>query len=179
MPAENERLIGINEVGSFTGDDPGPYTDTAWGNTTIDGTQLQLAADSAELQSGQAKILEDGVVVTGRATFVFALVVSELTAIRNIYGITTALVGDLANMTPSAEKLTISTTDFGSREESLYIQTPGPASTREIRGFRCRILDMAPLTFASNAWQTPGASWGVFAPQGATPNPPLTLEDLV
>lgn len=178
MAISNQRLIGINALGSFTGSDPGPFTDTAWGNTQQDGVQVQFNTESAELQSGQATMLESVNLVRASMSLVFALVVAELTVFQRLLGLpTSTFSGDLAAGTPVAEKITLGTGNLGTREDQLYIVGPGPASTRTVRGFRCRVSDLGELAFASNTFQTPGATWDVLVPQGATPDPPLTIED--
>ena len=171
----NKRLIGINETGHFTGDDPGAFTDTPWGNTTQDGVQIQLATTNAELQSGQAKMLESVSLVSANISLVFALVVSELQVFQRLWGMVT---GDLTGGLPGvAEKLTVGQASLGAREDRLYVEGPGPVSTRTARGFRCRVSDLGGMSFASNAYQTPGATWAVLNPEDA--NPPFTIEDAV
>lgn len=178
MAIANQRLIGINELGHFTGDDGGPYTDVPWGSTQQNGVQLQLNTETAELQSGQAKMLESVNLVRASMTMVFAMVVAELTVFQRLWGLpTAAFTGDLSAGTPVEEKLTIQPGTLGTREDQLYIEGPGPASTRTVRAFRSRVEDLGELAFASDTFQTPGASWAVLVPQGATPNPPLTVED--
>ena len=174
----NKRLIGVNASGHFTGDDPGAFTDTAWGNTTQDGVQIQLATTNAELQSGQAKMLESVSLVSANISLVFAFVVSELQVFQRLWGMVTGdLAGGLSGGTPVAEKLTVGQASLGAREERLYVEGPGPASTRTARGFRCRVSDLGGMSFASNAYQTPGATWAVLNPEDS--NPPFTIEDAV
>ncbi len=180
MPITNQRLIGINSVGSFTGADPGPFTDTAWGNTQQDGVQVQFNTETAELQSGQATMLESVNLVRASMGLLFAMVVAELQVFQRLLGMPVgAHVGDLSLPTPTAEKLTFTTSNLGSREDLLFIVGPGPASTRTVRAFRVRVSDLGEMAFASNTFQTPGATWEVLVPQGATPDPPLTIEDAV
>lgn len=174
MPVEDARLVGIQEVGHV--EDPGgTATDTPWGNTQQDGVEVQLSAENVRLQSGQAKMAENINLVTANMTLVFALVVSELTALQRLWGLpTAAFSGDLEAASPTPESLTITESNLGTREDALYILGPGPVSTRRVDARSCRVGDIGGVSFASNAFQTPQSSWEILNPSTGDP---LVIED--
>lgn len=177
MPATNQRLIGINEVGHVV-DPDSTATDTPWGNTQQSGVELQLTTETVELQSGQATMKESVNLVTAAMVMAMALVVAELTAFGRIWGLPdSAFTGDLEDTTPTDEILSITTGNMGTEERALYILGPGPETTRRVDARRCRVSDLGNLSFASNAFQTPDASWEVLVPQGDTPPDPVIITD--
>lgn len=178
MPATGARLIGINEVGHVE-DPEGTPVDTAWGNTQQDGASLQLAVDTVDLQSAQAKMREDNSLVSADIQLVINLVIAELTALQRAWGLpAAALVGDLEDATtPTEEVLTISAGNLGTREATLYIVGPGPSSTRRVQAGRAKVSDIGELQFASNGYTLPSVTWSILNPGSGSTLDPLTITD--
>lgn len=173
MPATGARLIGISEVGHVAA-----AVDTPWGNTAQEGVVLQLAVDTVDLMSAQAKMREDVNLVSANIELAINLIVAELTALQRIWGLPdSAVTGDLENATPTAEELEISEGNLGTQERALYVLGPGPASTRRIDVPRARVSDLGGITFGSNTYQTPSATWSVLNPGAGVA--PLTIIDAV
>ena len=176
MPASAYRHRGINEVGHVNA----TPADVPWGRTTQDGVNLQLTANTVELQSGQATMLESVGLVSARIQLAIGLVVSELTALQRLWGLPdSAVTGDLAAVspaTPTAEVLAIAPNAMGTVERRVYVLGPGPRSTRRIEAVRARVSDLGGIQLAQNAFSLPNATWEVLAP--ATGNA-LTITDAV
>ncbi len=168
------RHRGITEVGHV---DITP-ADVPWGRTTQDGVNLQLTAQTVELQSGQATMLEDVGLVSARMQFVIGLVVSELTALARLWGLPdSAVTGDLTlTPTPTAEVLAIAPNAMGTVERTLFALGPGPASTRRIEALRARVSALGGIQMAQNAFSLPTATWDVLAPAAGNA---VTITDAV
>jgi hypothetical protein len=151
-----------------------------WGRTTQDGVNLQLTAQTVELQSGQATMLEDVGLVSARMQFVIGLVVSELTALARLWGLPdSAVTGNLAPVapaTPTAEVLAIAPNAMGTVERTLFALGPGPASTRRIEALRARVSALGGIQMAQNAFSLPTATWDVLAPAAGNA---VTITDAV
>lgn len=180
MPASGARLIGISEVGHVT-DPEGTPADTPWGNTQQDGCTLQLAVDTVDLQSAQAKMREDSNLVSADIQLVINLIVAELTALQQMWGLpASAFTGDLSGGTPSEEVLAITEGNLGTREDTLYVLGPGPSSTRRVQVNLAKVVDIGDLQFASNGYTLPSATWSVLNPGTTYPTlDPLTITDAV
>lgn len=179
MPATGARLIGVSEVGHVT-DPEGAPTDVPWGNTQQDGVTLQLAVDTVDLQSAQAKMREDSNLVSADIQMVINLIVAELTALQRAWGLPAdAFDGDLSGATPAAEVLTITEGNLGTREDTLYVLGPGPVSTRRVEVGRAKVSDIGNLQFASNAYMLPTATWSVLNPGAESTLEPLVITDAV
>lgn len=171
------RLIGVSEVGHVT-DPEGTPADVTWGNTTQDGVTLQLAAQTVELMSAQAKMKEDVELSESSIQLSIRLVSPDALALQYLWGLPdSAIVGDLGAGTPVAEVLTIQAGNLGTQERTLYILGPGPSSTRRIQARRCRIADLGGLDLGSNDFQKPEATWEVLNPLATMTHPPLTITD--
>lgn len=170
MPAQNARLVGINEVGEVV-----TATDTSWGRTQEDGVTLQLTANTIDLMSGQSFMKEDVRLTSAQLQLVAALIFSELTTLRRIWGLPdSALAGDLENATPTPEVLSILQNNLGTVEKQLYVLGPGPKSTRRIDATRCRATSFGELKMAKNAFTLPQATYEVLAPDSGAA---LTITD--
>lgn len=177
MPATGARLIGISEVGHVT-DPEGTPVDVPWGNTQQEGVSLQLATDSVDLQSAQAKMREDNTLVSADIQLVINLIVAELQALQRAWGLpVSALVGDHSSATPTEEVLTITEGNLGTREDTLYVLGPGPASTRRVEVGRAKVADIGNLEFASNGYTLPSATWSVLNPGDGSTLEPLVITD--
>lgn len=170
MPASNARQIGINEVGEVIA-----ATDTSWGRTQEDGVTLQLTANTVDLMSGQAYMKEDSRLTSAQLQIVAALIFSELTNLKRIWGLPDdALTGDLSGGTATPEVLSILQSNLGTVEKALYVLGPGPVSTRRIDAIRCRASSFGELKMAKNAFTLPQATYEVLAPDSGAA---LTITD--
>lgn len=177
-PIRDQRVVGIDELGSFTGDAGGPFTDTSWGRTTEEGAVLQFATQIAELFSGQSLVQEDINPTRATASITTPLIVGELEAFLHTWGLpTTAAAGNLDHMTPVAEVLTIGPNDLGSREDRIYVEGPGPGTTRTLRAYRTKVSDFGPMQFAKTAWHTASATWSVLPDNTGAGNPVVDITD--
>jgi len=173
------RLTGINEIGHIT-DPEGSPTDVSWGNTLKEGVQLQLAVQSIELTSGQALMKEDVSVTDASMQFQLKLISSDNLALVYLWGLPdSANVGDLGLGSPTPEVLTITEGNLASVERAIYVEAPGPASTRRVQARRCKVSDMGGLAFSAADYQTPEATWDVLNPTSTMSDPPLTITDAV
>lgn len=179
MPASAARLRGISEVGHIT-DPTGAPTDVPWGKTQQEGVTLQLSTETVDLMSAQATMKEDSGLVSTAMQLVIRMITAELQLLQRLYGIPAAsFSGDLEDVTPTPEVLSVAEGDLGSQEESLYVLGTGPASTRRVEAARCRVVDLGGLNFASTSYQTPEGTWEVLAPASGDVRPPLEITDAV
>lgn len=172
-----KRLIGINEVGHVT-DPEGTPADVKWGNTAQEGVTLQLATQTVELMSAQAKMKEDVELSESSVQLTIRLVSPDVLALQYLWGLPdAAIAGDLDAGTPVAEVLSIQSGNLGTQERTLYILGPGPVSTRRVQARRCRVADLGGLDFASTDYQKPEATWEVLNPLAGMTHAPLTITD--
>lgn len=165
MPTSGYRQIGVNEAGRVTGSS----TDEPFGNTQQEGVVLQLSTETADLMSGQAKVMEDVNLVEASMELQINLVEAALQAIQELYGLPAGnFSGDLTAGSPTEEQLDLDE-NIGTQEETIYALGPGPSSTRRIEGQRCRISDLGGLTMASDSYMLPQATWQVLNPTSGVP----------
>lgn len=156
----SQRLRGVNEVGEVTGGPGG--TDTTWGRTQQSGARLQVAVSQEQLFSAQSRMAEDSVITQAAMSIVFNLIFSELSKLQMVYGIPAAqFAGDLSIATPTPEILTIDEDSIGMDTKTVYVLTPGPASTRRLEAANCQLGDIGDIEFARNAWQLPSITYNV------------------
>lgn len=164
MPTSQYRQIGVNEAGYVESG-----SDTPFGNTQQEGVVLQLSTETADLMSGQAKVMESVNLVQASLELQIALVEAALQAVGELYGMPDAnFSGDLTASTPTAERLDFDE-NMGTVERTIYALGPGPSSTRRIEGKRCRISDLGNLTMASDSYMLPQATWRVLNPSSGVP----------
>lgn len=157
MPASGHRQIGINEAGYIDGG-----TDTPFGDTQQEGVVVQLSTDVADLQGGQAKVLEDRELVSANMEIQIMLVEAALQAVQELYGLPSGnFSGDLDTSTQEEVQFD---NNLGTVETGIYALGPGPASTRRVEASRCKIGDLGDLTMASDSYMLPQATWTVLKP---------------
>lgn len=158
--ARKTILKGINEVGFKRAN-----ADVSLGRTTVNGATIAITGTDQEVETGQSTMLEmiyrtaDRINVTVRLMFV------DLKNLADALGMAdAALTGDLQAATPTAEVLAIAENALGAREETLYILTPGPKSTRRYEF--ARVKARAGLTIETNRDNTITleATFGVLRP---------------
>lgn len=128
MANQRKTVIrGVSEVG-FVRD----TADVSLGKTAPNGVTIAFSGNDSEVESGQSTLLEDTFRTQDRAEITVRLIYADLVQFKDLLGLPdSALAGDLGGATPTAEVLTVAAAGaLGSREETLYVLTPGPKSTR-------------------------------------------------
>lgn len=155
MPASNETIIGVNEIGETDGG-----TDTPWGRTQEDGAVLTLSVTKQELFSGQAKMAEDTHINQVAMGLQFNAIFSELQNLQRMLGIASSqFTGDLSSSTQ--EVLTIDQDSLGAIAKSVYVEGPGPSSTRRAEAANAQLGDIGDLAWSDTEWQLPEVTWDV------------------
>lgn len=153
MPANAQTLIGVNEIGEFDG-----ATDTTWGRTQETGATLQMAVTQQSLMSGQSKMAEDVHISSVEMSVQFNAIFSELEKLQLMLGIPAAqFSGDLDS--PTEEVLQIDQASLASIEKGVYVEGPGPASTRRLEIAVAKLQDIGNLAWSDTEWTLPQVTW--------------------
>jgi hypothetical protein len=106
--------------------------DVSLGKTAPNGVTIAFSGNDAEVESGQSTFLEDTFRTQDRAEITLRLIYADLVQFKDLLGLPdSALTGDLAAAEPTEEVLSVAAAGaLGSREETLYVLSPGPKSTR-------------------------------------------------
>lgn len=156
MPASNETIIGVNDIGEHDGQG----NDTSWGRTQEDGAMLTLSVTKQELFSGQAKMAEDTHINRVAMALQFNAIFSELQNLQRMLGVPAAqFTGDLDS--PSQEELAIDQDSLGAVEKGIYAEGPGPASTRRVEAANATLGDIGDLAWSDTEWQLPEVTWDI------------------
>lgn len=170
MPESGYHHRGINDIGHVDGG-----SDVSWGKTQQAGAVLQLATTTADLQSGQSKVMEESEVITADMQLVFNLLSTALQQMQYYLGIPDAdFSGDLTGG-PTQEVLDIDES-IGSIERQIFAEGPGPSSTRRIDVARAKLADFSDLGLAHDGYATPQVTWRALAPSSGAP---VTITDAV
>lgn len=160
MPSSNETIIGVNLIGEH--DQSASPVDTEWGRTQEDGATLTLDVTKQELFSGQAKMAEDTHINQVAMAIQFNALFSELANLQRMLGIADAQFdGDLEGSTPSEEVLTIDQDSLAAEEKGLFVEGPGPVSTRRVEVARALLGDIGDLQWSDTEWTLPQVTWDV------------------
>lgn len=163
MPASGETLIGVNAIGEHDG----AGTDTDWGRTQESGATLQLDVTKQTLLSGQAKMAEDSHISAVEMSVQFDALFSELEKLQLMLAIPSSqFSGDLSSSTQ--EELVIDQASIGSVQKGIFVEGPGPASTRRLEAAIAELADVGDLVWADDEWTLPQVTWDVLNTEDGT-----------
>lgn len=120
-------LKGISAVGFVRA-----ATDVSLGKTLPDGVDLVFSGSDLEVESGQSPVLEELLRISDKLDVTVRLIYADMLNMADALGIDAALhlTGDLSAST--AEVLTLVDGALGAIVDAMYIETPGPGSTRRL-----------------------------------------------
>lgn len=158
MGITGQTLIGVNSIGEHDG----AGTDTDWGRTQESGASLQLAVTKQTLMGGQSKMAEDVHISAVEMSVQFNALFSELEKLQLMLGIAASqFTGDLSAGTPTAEELAIDQDSIGGVEKGIFVEGPGPSSTRRLEAERALLGDVGDLQWSDTEWQLPQVNWDI------------------
>lgn len=165
MPADNERIRGVTEVGQVETDD----TKTSWGRTTQEGATLEFNVTREQLFSAQAMMEEESAITQMAMSMIFNLISADLTAFKDATAINAAqFSGDLEAVTPTEEKLTLDQDSIGELIKKLYIDTPGPKGPRTYEAARGQLADVGDIQMSRTEWVLPSVTYAILNTAGGT-----------
>jgi hypothetical protein len=139
------------------------YTLVPYGFTSEEGARITPSVSTVQQRSGQSAIIVDSFISEAGAQLGVRLLSGTLTVLRRLLGLpTSALTGDLAAGTPTAETLIVRGGELGTEEKSLYMKTMGPLGPRTYYLPRCKVASFPELAHSRTEYFEPNATFDVY-----------------
>jgi hypothetical protein len=152
-------LRGITEVGAKR-----TAVDVSFGKTTPDGAEITFESNELEVESGQSAFLEDIFNSSERINIRLRLLFADLVNVKEVLGLPdSALTGDLSLATPEVLNITAANL-LGTREDALYLLSPGPGSMRRFDFHRTKVRASPTFTLSKDNNVILEGVWAVLRP---------------
>jgi hypothetical protein len=173
MAATRANVIqGISEVGARRA-----AADVLFGKTAPNGVTIAFSGSDHEVESGQSNWLEDLFRTADRCDVTIRLIFADMLNMKEVLGLPdAALTGDLQGGTPSAEVLAMAENTLGSREDQIYVESPGPKGDRRYDFMRTKLRAGLTIEVAKDGHIILEATWTVLRPSSGNA---ITITDAV
>jgi hypothetical protein len=153
-------IQGISEVGAVRAS-----VDVPFGKTAPNGVTIAWSGSDHEVESGQSNWLEDLFRTADRIDITVRLIFADMLNMRDSLGLPdAAMTGDLNIGSPTPEVLAIAENTLGSREDALYVESPGPKGDRRYFFARTKLRAGLNIEVAKDGHVILEATWTVLRP---------------
>lgn len=157
-------IQGISEVGAVRAS-----VDVPFGRTAPNGVTIAFSGTDHEVDSGQSNWLEDLFRTADRVDVTVRLIFADLLNLKDSLGLPdAALTGDLNIGSPTPEILAIAENTLGSREDTLYVESPGPKGDRRYVFTRTKKRAGLTIEVAKDGHVILEATWTVLRPSAGS-----------